>query len=583
MASSPNFLLPLLLVILITTASAALIKAHNQSCRYVPGDRGWPSRDLWQRLNDTVNGGLIATTPLGHVCHDEGQFAAYDQSACAALQTGIVSTGQQTFLPEPAEPMNPYFETATCSPFTGKDDACDLGSRAVYSIAVRSAADVQAGLTFARENNIRLVVKSTGIDSMGKSTGKGSLGLWMWQLNTTEIIPSYTSPAYSGPAIKLGPGVIAGDVYAAAAAAGYRFVGPECGLVSVAGGYAQGGGHSQLSTAYGLAADQVLEWEVVTARGEHLVATPAQNADLYWALSGGGGGTYGVVLSMIAKAYREGPVAGGTLVFANTSESSYREALNLWFRQAPSFVARSQNNVQFAITAEGFLGFSLTLPDQNTSAIDTLLGPFLMDLDRLEIPYNLSTFDSPSYADHFVKSYGPLPYGDLCPLYVNLASRLIPRATVLDPASSSNLVDVMLAIVQDGNFTIGCSIIDVGASSLQHQAPNAVLPAWRDAIAYCNPQAAWDWEDPEASLKLKSTLVEQHIPAMEAATPGSGTYLNEMDPLYNGDWKGAMYGANYGRLLEIKHANDPAHLMYGHFSVGADEFYTDHDGRLCVV
>lgn len=66
--------------------------------------------------------------------------------------------------------MNPYFETATCSPFTAKDDACDLGSRAVYSIAVRSAGDVQAGLTFARENNIRLVVKSTGIESVPPRT-----------------------------------------------------------------------------------------------------------------------------------------------------------------------------------------------------------------------------------------------------------------------------------------------------------------------------------------------------------------------------------------------------------------------------
>lgn len=65
--------------------------------------------------------------------------------------------------------MNPYFETATCSPFTAMDAACDLGSRAVYSIAVASAADVQAGLTFARENNIRVVVRSTGIESVQPS------------------------------------------------------------------------------------------------------------------------------------------------------------------------------------------------------------------------------------------------------------------------------------------------------------------------------------------------------------------------------------------------------------------------------
>ena len=49
----------------------------------------------------------------------------------------------------------------------------------------------------------------------------------------------------------------------------------------------QGGGHSILSSAYGLAADQTLEFEVVTMQGEHIVASPTQNEDLYWALSGG--------------------------------------------------------------------------------------------------------------------------------------------------------------------------------------------------------------------------------------------------------------------------------------------------------
>ena len=57
-----------------------------------------------------------------------------------------------------------------------------------------------------------------------------------------------------------------------------------------------------MSSKYGLAADQVLEWEVVTGDGKHVVASPAENADLHWAFSGGGGGTYTTVLSMTAKA-----------------------------------------------------------------------------------------------------------------------------------------------------------------------------------------------------------------------------------------------------------------------------------------
>jgi hypothetical protein len=60
--------------------------------------------------------------------------------------------------------MDPYFQNLTCSPFTPVDYPCELGDLAVYSIDVRKPADVQAGLIFARENNIRLVIKSTGIE-----------------------------------------------------------------------------------------------------------------------------------------------------------------------------------------------------------------------------------------------------------------------------------------------------------------------------------------------------------------------------------------------------------------------------------
>lgn len=103
---------------------------------------------------------------------------------------------------------------------------------------------------------------------------------------------SYNSSFYHGPALKAGAGVTGGQASQFAAAHGYRVVTGDSPTVGVAGGFTQGGGHSQLSGVYGLGADNVLEWEVVTAEGIHLVATPTKNSDLYWALSGGGGGTY---------------------------------------------------------------------------------------------------------------------------------------------------------------------------------------------------------------------------------------------------------------------------------------------------
>ena len=56
----------------------------------------------------------------------------------------------------------------------------------------------------------------------------------------------------------------------------------------------------------------------MTATGDHVFANRDQNTDLYWALSGGGGGTYGIVLSMTSKAHKDTPTAGANLTFAST-------------------------------------------------------------------------------------------------------------------------------------------------------------------------------------------------------------------------------------------------------------------------
>jgi hypothetical protein len=408
----------------------------------------------------------------------------------------------------------------------------------------------------------------------------------MYNLKTTEIIADYESPSYSGPVVKLGPGVIAGEAYEAVRDAGYRIVAPECGLVGVTGGYVQSGGQSQLITAYGLAADQVLEWEVVTPRGQYLIATPENNTDLYWALAGGGGGTYGVVLSATLKAYPEGPVAGGQMVVQTTNTTALWEAIEIWYHQGPSYVNNSRNNIQFFVTNETLTVLSFVMPDQNVSAIDNLLTTFIPELDRLNITYNLTTADYPTYADSFVASYGALPYGDLCPNFPIISSRLIPRSTVLNMTTNKNLMDVFRNITEDGTWWIGCSFLNVDDSSpgsaRPPHPPNSVQPAWRDAIAYCNPQthSPYNWGDLQTDMEFRRKLVNEIFPAIEAATPGSGV-LNELDPTYKGNWKETMYGANYDRLLEIKHAYDPNYRMYGLFAVGSDEFTLDGEGRLC--
>jgi hypothetical protein len=83
---------------------------------------------------------------------------------------------------------------------------------------VRTVSQVQLAINFARNRNIRLVVKNTGHDYSAKSTGAGALSIWTHHLTDIQYLGDcYDSPSgHSGPAFKIGAGVLTGDLYAAA-------------------------------------------------------------------------------------------------------------------------------------------------------------------------------------------------------------------------------------------------------------------------------------------------------------------------------------------------------------------------------
>ncbi|KAF7948119.1 uncharacterized protein EAE97_003530 [Botrytis byssoidea] len=181
---------------------------------------------------------------------------------------------------------------------------CTLGNLASYALSSSSASDIITGLKFSREKNIRLTSKTTDHDFLGRSTGAGSLAPWMHNLNDINFL-NYSSALYTEPAVHIGAGVQYTD---------------ESGL---AGGFTQGGGYGPLMGTCGVAADQVPEWEVVTATGQHLIVLPTHDTDLYWALSGGRGGNFAVVLSVKVWVYDDGPVAGTAFSFRNGNTTAY--------------------------------------------------------------------------------------------------------------------------------------------------------------------------------------------------------------------------------------------------------------------
>ncbi|CAD0109486.1 unnamed protein product [Aureobasidium uvarum] len=146
----------------------------------------------------------------------------------------------------------------SCSPFLGPSGSCSLRNLASYAIRVTCADDVIAGVGFAQTNNVRLMIKNTGHDFLGRSVGEESLALWTHNLKQTTFV-SYKSSQYTGPAFRVGAGITNAELYATAGAKGYRAVGGPCPTVGATGGYAQGGGHDPPGAKFGLGSDQVLE------------------------------------------------------------------------------------------------------------------------------------------------------------------------------------------------------------------------------------------------------------------------------------------------------------------------------------
>ena len=133
----------------------------------------------------------------------------------------------------PTSIMSPLYQGLSCLPqdVSIAGHTCTIGGDPVYVVNAKSAWDVQAAVNFARNKNIRLVVKNTGHDFAGKSSGSYSLSIRTHLLKDIVVIRNYQRNGYSGPAIKAGSGIQGFELYAAAHQAGLVVVGGE-GMVS---------------------------------------------------------------------------------------------------------------------------------------------------------------------------------------------------------------------------------------------------------------------------------------------------------------------------------------------------------------
>jgi len=116
---------------------------------------------------------------------------------------------------DPTSIRSILFQGMTCMPptlhgaFLGLEERphCYNGGYPEYVVNVSTVAQIQLAVNFARERNIRLVIKNTGHDFGAKSVGKGALSIWTHHLKDAEYYADYEGHSYNGPAVKLGAGI----------------------------------------------------------------------------------------------------------------------------------------------------------------------------------------------------------------------------------------------------------------------------------------------------------------------------------------------------------------------------------------
>ncbi|KAK3327948.1 hypothetical protein B0T19DRAFT_178210 [Cercophora scortea] len=560
---------------LTTLLSAGLLSAGaviaTTSCKCFPGDACWPTERTWSALNCTVGGRLIATKPLGQACHDP----KYNSTTCQSLRDQWQAP--DIHMADSASVMAPWFANQSCDPFSAQSKPCTFGNYVRYAVAVETANDVSAAIKFAKANNVRLVIRNTGHDYLGRSTGAGALSVWTHNLKKITF-KNWTDTYYQGTAVKLGAGVQGYEALAAAKAQGQVVVGGECPTVGVAGGYTQGGGHSALSTSFGLSADNTLEWEVVTADGNLVTASRTQNQDLYWALSGGGGGNYGVVISMTVKTFPDVTVGGATLAFFSASNptETFFAGIDAFHAALPAMVGNG-SMVVYYFTNTFFMISPLTAYGKTPAQVQAIMAPFKAQLDALNVTYTSGFSQATTYYDHYNQYFGPLPTGAIQVGTAQYGGRLVPLATVQHNGTA--LGAAARSIAGKGVTWIG---VGTDVSSFGQGGINAVLPAWRKALISITFSTPWSFDPAQwnAMIASQEFMTNTIMPEIEAVTPNSGAYMNEAD-FRQPNFQQEFFGANYQTLLSIKKKYDPDFLFYAIKAVGSETWTVADDGRMC--
>ncbi|GAB1312833.1 hypothetical protein MFIFM68171_03043 [Madurella fahalii] len=555
-------------------------KGVHYGCKCYPGDACWPDSKAWNNLNKTVDGNLAIALPPGAPCHDVfngplGNFATYNAAECAKVTASFGN--EQWQVEHPIAQLWTLSTNETCRPTTNPRDPCTLGYYGVYVITAKTDAHVKEGVDFARENNLRLVIRNTGHDFIGRSTGWGALIINTHSFRDYEFHKSWKGPGtYKGPAVTIGAGIQGRDFLRIAHAQQppQVVITGECPTVGIAGGLLQGGGHGPWTPLKGFAADNALEFQVVTAQGRLATANAKENSDLYWALKGGGPGAFAVVLSTTVATFDDLPSAGIILHINSThttDQDLFWSGVQLFTNYSNHFVD-SGLYAYFGVRPLRLHVRPLLGINQTAAQITATVKPLLDQFDKIGLRYTVVTKEFKSFFDLYVDLFEDETAGQ-----PSLTGGWTFSHEDIE-SNSNSIVDAYKNTLANGGIVVG-HIWGAGHGGVTDSAVNPRFRKASTKVIAALPVAV------NATLadkdKAQYTLTNVIDEALRKAGPNGCAYINEADP-YQPNWQQNFWGTNYPALYDIRKKWDPKGVFYAVSTPGTEDWEVIEFGtRLC--
>ena len=563
--------------------------------RVRPSDAGWPSEREWQSLNTAVGGNLLPGQPLFGACNGDP-----DGAACRDVYANI---------------RNPFFigDEAGGTQVSGWLDAWAPAPSA-WAVRARNAADVAAAVDFARTHNLRVVVKGGGHSYLGTSNAPDSLLIWTRAMNTVALEEAFVphgceGKVAPGAAVSVGAGCMWIDVYSAVTTRGGRYVqGGGCTSVGVAG-LIQSGGFGSFSKGFGNAAAGLLEAEVVTADGQARIVNACLNPDLFWALKGGGGGTFGVVTRLTLRTH-ELPAnfgaAWGT-VKAN-SDVAFKRLIGRFIDLYAESLANPHWGEQVAVQTNNSLKISMVQQGLSREEARSVWKPFF---EWIHSSADYTVTDELGASGHKAQSWweiqgNPSMIPDKRPgastdhgwwegdqdqvgAFIHGYESLWLPASLLEKRQRGRLVEALFAASRhkDVQLHINKGLAFATPEAIKASLDTAMNPAVVEAftlalIADGEGPAYPGMKRPPMDLEAAhkdARSIDRATAELRKVAPQPGSYLSESN-YFNEAWRQAYFGDHYPRLQSIKRKYDADALFIVHHGVGSEEWSADGFTRL---